>query len=508
MVKVQQLSEKPTAVHTQLQIHPEMPTVQLKALEEVFVPVHDFYLDFLFAFFQIAVETNRLDLVEKFAKNCGNNRVGDLARSLPTTPLPSILGFLRAKPHHYSQDLPSLLQKFYYNHRNDFPYCLFQFAETNHSSWILHGLATICDIGIRILCWDGRIEKLIYPNTDTRRVLWLYLFKDFTWSSYYPSPCVFLLPSDRNLWPMLRDLQSLNHLPTMREFGQHTELWQTREVDLVLSKALHHLRNQLSCAICFQSSFLLSPCIHGFCDFCLAQNQHYSCPVCPAPCFLPVECSNSTILTNQCCAHCWKAFPLAGSNYPGDPLVQLLHQLPACGHVCCSFCIETRLRSLDQHCPICPAPLPIGIDQASTVQMVCPVCKEPNEWIANFELAVCRDHRICSLCMGQVETTKCPICFQPFLASTSPSALNLSTIRCSHCRLLTCNSGLYRSRFCRCEVCVSCLCESDYIQVCGHCGRGREGGEVLEVYFFVVNRWKEVREWKKAVAEDNTGLAS
>lgn len=503
MVKLQQLSNKPNVFRTHLQMHPEMATVQLKTLEEVFVPVHDFYLDFLFAFFQITVEANRLDLVEKFAHNSGYNRVGDLARSLPNTPLSSILSSLRAKPHHYSQDLPNLLQTFYYAHTTDFPYSLFQFAETNHSSWILHGLATICDIGIRIVCWDGRIEKLIYPNTDTRRILWLYLFKDFTWSFYYPSPCV-SLPSDHNLWPMLRDLQSLNHLPTMREFVQHTELLQAREVDLVLCKALHHLRSQLSCATCLQPSFLLSPCSHGFCDSCVAQNQQYSCPVCPAPCFLPMQCSKSTILTNQCCAFCWKAFPLAGSNYPDDPLVQLLHPLPACGHVCCSFCIETRLRSLDQTCPVCPAPLPIDIEQASAVQMVCPACKEPNEWIANFELAVCRDHRICSLCMGQVETTKCPLCFQPFLASTSPSALNLSTIRCSHCGRLTCNSDLYRSTSCRCEVCVSCLCETELIQVCVHCGRGREVREVLEVYFFVVNRWKEVREWKREAAEDST----
>jgi hypothetical protein len=27
---------------------------------------------------------------------------------------------------------------------------------------------------------------------------------------------------------------------------------------------------------------------------------------------------------------------------------------------------------------------------------------------------------------------------------------------------------------------------------------------VLEVYFFVVNRWKEVREWKREAAEDST----
>jgi len=502
IVRLQQCSDHVNVLSMGLQMAQEQFGMHLRELEGLFSSSKDLFVGFLSVFLQMAVEVGRLDLVEKLAQQSGNSRMGDLARSLRDTPLPSILASLQAKPERYRQDLSNLLQAFYYSKFQPtalFPYSLFQFAETNHSSWILHGLATICDVGIRVVYWDCRTQKMasswIYPNTETRHVQWLYLFKNFYWSMHNPSPST--PHSDLNLWPVLRDLQSINHLPTMREFESYTgPLAQLKSdirlFDLVLARALTHLHSQLYCAFCSLPASVLSPCGHGFCVSCVSEAQFYSCPVCPSLCFQPSECYMGQVLEKmECCGACWKWFPPA-KTYPGDPCVQALHRLPVCGHTCCSFCIEVRLRSDRQTCPLCPKLLPLSIEQASEVKLVCSACKEDKEWLADCELAVCRDHRICALCIATVETTNCPVCVQPFLASTAASALNFNTIRCSACSRLTCNSDLYRSNFCRCEVCVTCLCEVGWIGVCKKCERVREAWEVLKVYCFVLSRWKEV----------------
>ena len=450
------------------------------------------YLGFLWAYLELAAESR--DMLDKILQICGENEIEELVRNHGI----SLSTLLHSTPEPYISSLTSLLERFYSSHFHLFPYTLFPYGESNHSHWILHGLATLFDIGIRVIYRekiDGKLNQTyIYPDTETRYVRWVYLYTDMLWDwsreSLEGRNC------DMNIWPLLRDLYSINAVSALRQLiNQSQSLFPAfqfpKQFGLILCKTLTHMHRQINCARCAQASSLCAPCGHSYCQTCISANVHFTCTLCPNSCFRPDECrSNSLIRVENRCLGCEKWFPLA-EKYPGDPSLQSIHRLFPCGHTFCSFCLEVKLRSPTATCPLCPAPLPMSLKDATEVQCVCSLCGESKEWLANFDLVVCRDHRICSFCIAGMETTDCPLCNKPFLSSFSPATLNFNTIRCSSCSELTLFADLYRST-CKCEICVNCLFSTASIGRCAKCGCERSPEEVLEVYKFVGNRWRNI----------------